>query len=345
MEQAKSCCTPGRRSLFGLAAGLFGAASVRAHAQDAAWKPTRPINLIVPWAAGGSTDSVTRVVASELEKPLGQTIVIINQPGASGAIGTNSCLNAARDGYTWTAGAAQDLGAYETLGTAKARITDWNLFLSIANVSVLGVNINTPYKTPQEFIAGLKARPGAISVATAGVTSGGHAAMDMLAKAAGVTYRHVTYDGGTPSVIATVSGEADATSQLASEEADMIRARKLRPLFTFSDKPLDLEGFGTIPPLSATLAGFTAPVNYFGIFIPKGVPDNVLAAVHQAWTSTIANSDLLKKYSVSHGALFAPVDGEAAQKAAFPAVQANVWMLFNNGQAKVKPDTVGIPAP
>jgi tripartite-type tricarboxylate transporter receptor subunit TctC len=343
MEHANSGFRPGRRSLLGLATGLLGGVSMRAHAQ-AAWKPTRPINLIVPWAAGGSTDSVTRVVASELEKPLGQTIVIINQPGASGAIGTNSCLNAARDGYTWTAGAAQDLGAYETLGTAKARITDWNLFLSIANVSVLSVNANSPYKTPQEFIAGLKANPGKTAVATAGVTSGGHAAMDMLAKAAGVTYRHVTYDGGTPAVIATVSGEADATSQLASEEADMIRAKKLRPLFTFSDKALDLEGFGIIPPLSATLPGFAAPVNYFGIFLPKGTPDEVLAAVHAAWTTTIANSDLLRKYSVSHGALFAPVDGEAAQKAAFPAVQANAWMLFNNGQAKVSPATVGIPA-
>jgi putative tricarboxylic transport membrane protein len=345
MDMSVSRHTLGRRPLLGLAAGMLGAVATRAQAQAPAWKPTRPINLIVPWAAGGSTDSVTRVVASELEKPLGQTIVIVNQPGASGAIGTNSCLSAARDGYTWAAGAAQDLGAYETLGTVKARITDWNLFLSIANVSVLSVPANSPYKTPQEFIAALKAKPGAVAIATAGVTSGGRAAMDLLAKAAGITYRNVTYDGGTPAVIATVSGEADATSQLASEEADMIRAKRLRPLFTFSDKPLELEGYGTIPPLSATIPGFTAPVNYFGIFIPKGVPPEVIATLHQAWTTVIANSEALKKYSISHGSLFAPVDGEAAQKAAFPAVQANAWMLFNNGQAKVKPDTVGIPAP
>ena len=345
MEQVKSCFRPGRRALLGLAAGLLGTTSLRAHAQGAEWKPTRPINLIVPWAAGGSTDSVTRVVASELEKPLGQTIVIINQAGASGAIGTNSCLTAARDGYTWTAGAAQDLGAYETLGTVKAGIKDWNLYLSIANVSVLSVNAGSSYKTAKDYIAGLKAHPGAISVSTAGVTSGGHAAMDMLAKAAGVTYRHVTYDGGTPAVIAVVSGEADSTSQLASEEADMIRAKKLLPLFTFSDKPLELEGYGTIPPLSDTLPGFSAPINYFGIFVPKGVPPEVLVTLHRIWTTTIANSDALRKYSVSHGALFAPVDAEAAQTAAFPAVQANAWMLFNNGQAKVKPDTVGIPAP
>ena len=74
--------------------------------------PARPINLIVPWAAGGATDQVIRLTASELEKTLGQTIVIINQPGASGAIGTKSALDATRDGYTWTGGAVQDLGAY-----------------------------------------------------------------------------------------------------------------------------------------------------------------------------------------------------------------------------------------
>jgi tripartite-type tricarboxylate transporter receptor subunit TctC len=110
------------------------------------WKPTHPINLIVPWAAGGSTDQITRVVAAELEKPLGQTIVIVNQPGASGAIGTGSALEAAKDGYTWTAGAAQDLGAYETLGALKSRITDWNLFLSVANVQVIAVPATSPYK-------------------------------------------------------------------------------------------------------------------------------------------------------------------------------------------------------
>jgi tripartite-type tricarboxylate transporter receptor subunit TctC len=345
MEHAGSRFQPGRRTVLGLAAGMLGAAATGARAAEASWKPSRPINLIVPWAAGGSTDSITRVVAAVLEKPLGQTIVIVNQPGASGAIGTNSCLNAARDGYTWTAGAAQDLGAYQTLGTVKAGIKDWHLYLDIANVSVLGVGANSPYKTAKEFIAALKAKPGAITDATAGVTSGGHAAMDMLAKAAGITYRNVTYDGGTPAVLATVAGETDCTSQLASEEADMIRAKKIRPLFTFSNKPLELEGYGTIPPLSDTLPGFTAPLNYFGIFIPKGVPADVVATMDRLWDTVIAHSEAVKKYCVQHGALFAPVAGEAAQKAAFPAVQANAWMLYDTKQAKVSPDSVGIPRP
>jgi tripartite-type tricarboxylate transporter receptor subunit TctC len=144
------------------------------------WKPTRPINLIVPWAAGGSTDQVTRVAAAEMEKALGQTIVIVNQPGASGAIGTKSALDAPKDGYTWTAGAAQDLGAYQTLGSVNTSIKDWHLFLSVANIQVIGVNPQRPWKNAKELLDDMKARPGQISVATAGVTSAAHSAMDFI---------------------------------------------------------------------------------------------------------------------------------------------------------------------
>ena len=327
-----------------LLAGAVGMA-LAAGAQAQNWKPTRPINLIVPWAAGGSTDQVTRVTAAELEKVLGQTIVIVNQPGASGSIGTKSAWDAPRDGYTWAAGAAQDLGAYETLGSLKTRITDWHLFLNVANIQVIGVNPKTPYNSPKDLLDAMKAKPGQISVATAGVTSAGHNAMELISKVTGVKYRHVTYDGGNPAVVATVAGEAEVTTQLAVEQADMIRGKRLRPLATVSDKALELEGYGTIPPLAQTLPGFTAPANYFGVFVPKGVPDEVIKTLEKAWAEVIANSAALKKYAAGRGALFAPASGEAAQKAVFPAVQANAWLLFDGGKAKVSPDTVGIPRP
>jgi tripartite-type tricarboxylate transporter receptor subunit TctC len=330
-----------RRAAFLLAAfvALPGAAV------GADWKPVRPINLIVPWAAGGSTDQVTRIVAAELEKSLGQTIVIINQPGASGAIGTASALDAAKDGYTWTSGAAQDLGAYESLGSVKTRITDWNLFLSVANLPVLAVNASSPYQTAKQLLDAMKANPEKISVATAGLTSTGHMAMELVAKTADVKYRHVSYDGGNPAVVATVSGETDVTSQLGVEEVDMIRGKRLRPLATIGDKPLTIDGYGTIPPLSNTLPGFTAPALYFGIFLPKGVPDDLIQTLQKIWAENIAKNDALKQYANNRGALFAPLAGVAAQKAAFPAVQANAWLLFNSGKAKTSPDTVGIPAP
>ena len=125
----------------------------------------------------------------------------------------------------------------------------------------------------------------------------------------------------------------------------MIRGKLLRPLATISNQPLVLAGYGTIPALSQTLPGFSAPANYTGIFIPNGVPDDVIATVEKIWSTTIANSAALRQFAENRGALFAPVSGDAAQKAAFPAVQANAWMLFRTGKAKVSPDTVGIPAP
>ena len=311
----------------------------------AQWKPTRPITIIVPWAAGGSTDQVTRATAAELENALGQKVVIVNQPGASGAIGTKSAIDAPKDGYTWTAGAAQDLGTYETLGSLKTRMSDWHLFLTVANIQVIAVKADSPYKTAKDLIDAMKAKPGQISVATAGVTSAGHNAMELIAKVTGVKYKHVTYDGGNPAVIATVAGETEVTTQLAVEEAEMIRGKRLRPLATVSDKALELEGYGSIEPLSKTLPGFKAPANYFGIFVPKGVPDEVVKTLDKIWADNMSKNEGLKKYAASHGALFGPLYGAEAQKAVFPAIQANAWLLFDTGKAKVSPDSVGIPKP
>ncbi len=332
-----------RTLVQGLSLALAAMAfSTAAHAQ---WKPTHPITVIVPWAAGGSTDQVTRVTAAEIEKALGQKVVIVNQPGASGSIGSKSALDAAKDGYTWAAGAAQDLGSYETLGMLKTKIADWHLFLNVANVQLIGVNAAAPYKTAKDLLDAMKAKPGQITVATAGVTSAGHNAMELISKNTAVKYRHVTYDGGNPAVVATVAGETEVTTQLAVEQADMIRGKRIRPLATVSDKALELEGFGTIEPLSKTLPGFKAPANYFGLFIPKGVPDEVVKTVEKIWADNIAKSEVLKKYATSRGALFAPLYGAEAMAAVQPAIQANTWLLFDSGKAKVSPETLGIARP
>jgi tripartite-type tricarboxylate transporter receptor subunit TctC len=330
-----------KRRLFLLLAAALAAAPL--HAQQ--WKPNKPVTIIVPWAAGGSTDQVTRITAAELEKHLGQKVVIVNQPGASGSIGTKSALEASKDGYTWTAGAAQDLGVYRALGMLDTNLADWHLFLSVANVPLVGVNPSTAHKSMKELLDAMKAKPGQITVATAGVTSGGHNAMEAIARAAGVQYRHVTYDGGNPAVVATVAGETQVTTQLAVEQAEMIRGKRIRPLAVVSDKPLELEGFGSVEAITRTLPQMRIPTNYFGIFIPKGVPQEVVATVERIWSGEIARSEALKKYATSRGALFAPSSGEQAQKAAMPAVQANAWLLHAGGKTKVAPDSVGIPKP
>jgi tripartite-type tricarboxylate transporter receptor subunit TctC len=325
-----------------VAAAVLAALPLAAAAQ---WKPEKPITIIVPWAAGGSTDQVTRITAAELEKVLGQKFVVVNQPGAAGSIGTKNALEAAKDGYTWTSGAAQDLGVYRALGMLDTNLADWHLFLHVANVSVVGVNAKAPYKTLADLLAAMKAKPGQVAVATAGVTSGGHNAMEAISRATGVKYRHVTYDGGNPAVVATVAGETEVTTQLAVEQAEMIRAKRIRPLAAVSDKPVVIEGYGRIEPITKWVPGFKAATNYFGIFIPKGVPPQVTATLEKVWAQNIAKSEAIRKYAASRGALFAPVAGEAAQKAAFPAVQANAWLMHEAGKTKVAPDTVGIPKP
>ncbi len=325
-----------------LAMTLLSVAATSAMAQ---WKPDKPITLIVPWAPGGSTDQVTRVTAAELEKHLGQKIVIMNQPGASGSVGTKNAMAAPADGYTWTAGGAKDLGTYKVLGMLDTSASDWNLYLNVAHIAVVGVNADTPYKTMPELLAAMKANPNSISVATAGVNSSGHSAIESLSRAAGVTYKHVTYDGGAPAAVAAASGETQVTTQLAAEQTDMIRAKKIRPLAVVGDKSIEIEGFGTIPPLSDFIPGFKDPINYFGIFVPKSAPPEVAQTLDRIWNTEMVKSEALKKYAQSRGAMFAPMAGEAAQKAVFPAIQSYAWTQHAAGKAKVSPDTVGIAKP
>ncbi len=327
------------------AAALLGAVALAHAPAHAQWKPERPITIIVPWAAGGSTDQVTRVTAAELEKHLGQKVVIMNQPGASGSVGTKNALEAAKDGYTWTAGAAKDLGTYKVLGMLDTGIKDWNVYVNVAHIAVVGVNADAPYRTMADLLAAMKARPGSVAVATAGVNSSGHAAIEAIARATGSTYKHVTYDGGNPAVVATVAGETQVTTQLAAEQTDMIRAKRIRPLAVVGDKPLEIEGFGTVPPLSQFIPGFKDPINYFGIFVPAGVPPQVTETLNRIWATEMSKSEALRKYAQGRGALFAPMAGAEAQTAVFPAIQAYAWTQQEAGKAKVSPDTVGIPKP
>jgi tripartite-type tricarboxylate transporter receptor subunit TctC len=332
------------RLMQALALAALALASGPALAQ-ANWQPNKPITIIVPWAAGGSTDQVTRVTAAELEKALNQKVVIVNQPGASGSIGTRNVMQAAPDGYTWGSGGAKDLGTYAVLGMIDTKITDWELFLNVVNVSTLSVNPQTPYKSVTELIDAMRAKPGQISVGSAGVNSSGHSAMEAIARAANVKYKHVTYDGGNPAVISTVAGETDVTTQLTSEQAEMLRGKRLRPLAVISDKPLALEGVGTLDPITKSLPNFKEPPNYFGIFIPKTVPPEVIATVQRVWRDNIMKSEALKTYAARAGAQFSPAYGAEAQKLVMPAVQVNAWLAFDGGKAKVSPDTLGIPRP
>jgi tripartite-type tricarboxylate transporter receptor subunit TctC len=311
----------------------------------AEWEPKKPINLIVPWGAGGSTDRSARTTAGILEEHLGQKIVVVNQPGASGSVGTKSCLDAPKDGYTWTAGAAKDLGNYKIQGLLDTVIQDWHLFLNVAMPQVVSVNVDTPYETFDDLLKAFKDNPGEVTVATAGINSSGHTAIEQIKKYTGIEYKHVTYDGGNPAVIATVAGEAEMVPQLSVEEVDMLRAKKLRALAVLSTEPLELEGYGTIPPITDWISEFeTAPI-YFGIFIPKGVPDEVVNTLGKIWDEEMKQSQELKDFAAKNAVVFDPAWGEEAQKKAFPMIQLDAWLKYDAGQAKISPEEIGIPRP
>ncbi|HKO87247.1 MAG TPA: tripartite tricarboxylate transporter substrate binding protein [Burkholderiales bacterium] len=312
---------------------------------DAQWKADRPIRIIVPWSVGGSTDGMVRVTAMEMEKALGHPVVVVNQPGASGSIGTQNVVDAPRDGYTFGAGAAKDLGSYKLLGMVDTTVQNWHLYLTVAHVSVISVNATLPYRTLEELLAAMRARPGEIRVATAGINSSGHSAMQAISRAAKVEMRQLIYDGGRPAAIAAVAGEADVTTQLVAEQAVYIRAGRLRPLAVISEHPLHLDGYGRIESAARAIPGFTDPPNYFGIFVPKGIPSEMLRKLDQIWADKIASSADLQAYARTHGARFAPSFGDAAQRNVLPAIQAYAWAQHAAGRTKMSPATLGIPQP
>lgn len=322
---------------------IFAAAAMLAMGTaQAQWKPTKPITIIVPWAAGGATDQVTRLAAAEIEPALGQKIVVVNQPGGAGSIGTKSVLEGPKDGYTWTAGAAKQLGTYPLLGMLNSKVDDFHLYLSVTNVSIVSVNPSTPYQSLKQLLDDMKAKPGQVKVATAGNTSSGHFAMEAISKAAGVKYRHVTYDGGNPAVIATVGGESEVTTQLAVEQTEMIKGKRLRALAVVADQALTIEGVGTIEPITKTLPKFPKITTAFGIFIPKGVPQEVVTTMDRIWGERVAKSDKIKQYAQQKGALFTPASGKQAYDIVWPTVVEDAYMLQDAGMAKVSPESIGI---
>jgi tripartite-type tricarboxylate transporter receptor subunit TctC len=309
------------------------------------WKPTKPVTLIVPWSAGGATDQITRLCAGELEEALGQKIVIVNQPGASGSVGTKTVMDAARDGYSWASGAVGDLGTYKILGFLDTQVEDWHIYLNVANVMVISVHPDTPYQSFDDLLKAFKERPGEITVSTAGMMSAGRVAMEGIKKVTGIEYEHVTYDGGAPAVVACVAGETEVTAQLASEQADMIRAGKLRPLAVMAEQPLEIADFGVIDPVTKWLPDLEPTPSYFGIFIPRGVPNQVVNTMNKLWREEIVGNEKIQVYAKDRGAIFAPYWGLEGLVRSFPVVQFYAWLYYGMGKAEESPYDLGIAEP
>ncbi len=307
------------------------------------WKPDRPVTIVVPFPPGGTADQVARLVATEMEKSLGQRFIIANQPGATGAIGARAVRDAPKDGYTWLGTAHRLVGTYAIMGDIKVGLDEFHQFLAITNVPVISVAANAPYADFAPLLAALKAKTPELSVGTAGPATSGHFAMEALAQTVKTTYKHVTYQGGAPAVLSTVTGETVINAELASDQAEMIRSKRLKPLAALSSTPLEIKGYGVIPSINRWVPNMPAVTTQFGILIPKGVPQNVVDTVTKIWAEKIAVSPALKTWSDERGALMTVLSGKAAQDAVWPTVVSSAWMMHAAGLTRASPETIGIP--
>jgi tripartite-type tricarboxylate transporter receptor subunit TctC len=328
-----------------LISGIIAAAVFTASAAFAEWQPDKPIRIIVPWGAGGSTDQLVRTLAADLEDALGQKVVVVNQTGGAGAVGTKAALEAPMDGYTWTAGAAKDLGTYSVTGAIDTNLVDWNLYLAVINYTLLSANPDSKLQSVADVVAAMNSDPDSVTIATGGINSAGGASAEALKAAAGGDYKMVTYDGGNPAVKAAVAHETELTTQLVAEQYEMLRAGLLKPLAAFTPKGVSLAGIGDIPPITADLPNAKVGPVFFGIWAPKGIPQEVVDTMSSVWADRIANSTRLAEYAESKGLTVNVVSGDKAYEEAFPSTQINAWQIHDGGKSKVSPDTVGIPRP
>ncbi|MCB2100304.1 MAG: hypothetical protein KDE22_05505 [Rhodobacterales bacterium] len=342
MSVSKKTAWAGKSMLL---AGLAAIGLVIGGAAQADWMPNKPVRIIVPWGAGGSTDQLARTLAGDLEDALGQKVVVVNQPGGAGAVGTKTSWEAPKDGYTWTAGAAKDLGTYIVTGAIDTKLSDWNLYLAVVNFTLLSVNPESKFQSVADIAAAMKNAPDSVTIATGGINSAGGASAEALKAAAGGEYKMVTYDGGNPAVKACVAHETEITTQLVAEQFEMLRAKRLKPLAAFTKTAVTLPGIGTIPPITDTLPNAKVGPVFFGIWVPKGVPQEVTDTMGKIWDTKIKTSERLAKYAESKGLSVNVVWGDEAYKQAFPSTQINAWQIHDGGKSKVSPDSVGIPRP
>jgi tripartite-type tricarboxylate transporter receptor subunit TctC len=308
------------------------------------WKPTHPIQIIVPWPAGGASDTTGRMIAGQMESTLGQRMVIVNTPGGAGAIGTKEVWDRPHDGYTLTANATAGFVSYAMLGRMEQTHRDWVYFLPMYTPNVIAVKNDSPLKSVEDLIAAMKARPGAVTVATAGVGSSGYFFIEQFKVAAGVNYRHVPYAGGAPAVIAVASGEAEMVPQLSIEVAELLRSGKLRALAVSSKDPLEIEGYGVISSVTKAVPKFEDYGSYFGLMAPRDLPKDVLATLEDAFQKAAATK-AVKDYAKIKGGIAISISGEKAAELTERLARKEAWILSDAGVATKSPADFKIPKP
>ena len=269
-------------------AALLALLACGAQAQD---YPTKPITMIVAFPPGGVAELVGRPLAASMEKTLGQPVIILNRPGAGGAVGTTAAAKAAPDGYTilMTLSSISIFPVSDPLQGRPApyQISDFMpIALVTADPTVLVVSTASPYRTIQDFVAAAKANPGKINYSSSGTFGTLHVAMEMFAGAAGIDLFHIPYQGGGPAVTALLGGQVQALASGPAAAVGQIKGGKMRALAGWGAKRLAL-----MPELPTFKELGYKDVEFYiwsGVVAPAAIPPNVQHKLRAAMRAAVA---------------------------------------------------------
>lgn len=277
-----------RLHLTALTAAILGA-SAPARAADAPF-PARNVTIVVPFAAGGSADILTRGVARGLNEMWNQSIVVENRPGAASMIGAEIVANAPPDGYRWLHATSSYPGAVAT--RRKLPFDPVAAFTPVAMIArapfVLAVHPSVPAKTLKDFIAVAKQRT--LTYSSSGAGGSNHFATELFAQMTGTKMIHVPYKGIAPAVVGLISGEIDFVMASSPGVMAQVKAGRARAIAVSSATPSPL--IPGVPSIAQSgLTGY-AYENWWGLLVPAKTPAAIVSAINAAVNKTLASAEM-----------------------------------------------------
>ena len=264
------------------------------YAQD---YPTKPVRMIVPFAPGGASDVVARIISPGLTKELGQTIIVDNRSGASGNIGVAAAAQAPADGYTILLGnigtMAINPGLFPKFNVSPVR--DFVAVTMVVDVpTALAVHPSVPVKTVKEFIEYAKARPGKLNFGTAGPGSNGRLEMEMFMRTAGINLVQIPYKGGAgAAAIGLLGGEVHCAFVTLASIMPHVKSGKLKVLAVAA--PHRIATLPDVPIFPEIGYKNMKSGSWQGAYAPKGTPDAIVKKLHAVFTKVMADPGVVKR--------------------------------------------------
>lgn len=331
--------------LLSLAIGAAVVAAAPAMAQDA--YPSRPITDVVVWAAGGGTDTVNRLIMSEMEKALpgNARIDVVNRTGGvGGSAGMSYVYEQPADGYT-LAGISESNVTAGVQGGWDQRFSVWYPFIVGGSPDLVSVTANSDYKTLQDLIDAAKANPGSIAAGASAAGSIHHLNLLALQDGTGAEFNFIPYQGSAPAQNAAVAGEVQVVVTSLAEQQQLLQAGRLRPLAMLTPDSFNFEGVANIPSAFDTYAGLSEylPISQaIGFAVRADAPEEVKATLTEAF-NTAMQSDAVKDFAQKNFYQLSGKSGDAAAEQFADLESMFAWTLWDLGAASVDPSTLGIP--